>query len=170
MVALAIPSEQQALADEVSKALDRQGDRPVQEVLGELGVASLLEDGGTLLDAAMVAEAAGRYGLVVYPDERILVAAACVGMAQRGIDLASAYACERMVFGRPIGEYQGISMPWPRRSRRSRGRACSSGARSPRAPKVCPMPPASMCKPGGGPPRRPHWPCARRSARSVAMA
>jgi len=109
MVALAIPSEQQALADEVSKALDRQGDRPVQEVLGELGVASLLEDGGTLLDAAMVAEAAGRYGLVVYPDERILVAAACVGMAQRGIDLASAYACERMVFGRPIGEYQGIS-------------------------------------------------------------
>lgn len=109
MVALAIPAESQALADEVGKALDRRGDSPAAEVLANLGVDSLLTDGGTLFDAALVAEAAGRHGLVAYPQERVLAAAACVGMARRALDDAAAYACERVVFGRPIGEYQGVS-------------------------------------------------------------
>lgn len=43
--------------------------------------------------------------------ERILIAAECIGDARYFIDRASAYASEREVFGRPIGENQGIQFP-----------------------------------------------------------
>lgn len=43
--------------------------------------------------------------------ERILIAAECVGDAKWFIDKASAYARERQVFGRPIGQNQGIQFP-----------------------------------------------------------
>ncbi len=43
--------------------------------------------------------------------ERILIAAECVGDAKWFIEKASAYAKERQVFGRPIGQNQGIQFP-----------------------------------------------------------
>jgi alkylation response protein AidB-like acyl-CoA dehydrogenase len=43
--------------------------------------------------------------------ERILIAAECIGDARYFIDRASAYASEREVFGRPIGQNQGIQFP-----------------------------------------------------------
>lgn len=43
--------------------------------------------------------------------ERILIASECIGDAKWLIDKASAYAGEREVFGRPIGQNQGISFP-----------------------------------------------------------
>lgn len=43
--------------------------------------------------------------------ERILVAAECVGIARNAIQRASRYAAERYVFGRPIGQNQGIQHP-----------------------------------------------------------
>jgi acyl-CoA dehydrogenase len=43
--------------------------------------------------------------------ERILIAAECVGDARWFVTKASAYACEREVFGRPIGQNQGIQFP-----------------------------------------------------------
>ncbi len=43
--------------------------------------------------------------------ERILIAAECVGDAKWFITKASAYAKERAVFGRPIGQNQGIQFP-----------------------------------------------------------
>ncbi len=43
--------------------------------------------------------------------ERILIAAECIGDAKWLIDKASAYAKEREVFGRPIGQNQGIAFP-----------------------------------------------------------
>lgn len=43
--------------------------------------------------------------------ERILIAAECVGDAKWFIEKASAYASERNVFGRPIGQNQGIQFP-----------------------------------------------------------
>ncbi len=43
--------------------------------------------------------------------ERILIAAECIGDAGYFIDKASAYAKEREVFGRPIGQNQGVSFP-----------------------------------------------------------
>jgi len=43
--------------------------------------------------------------------ERILIAAECIGDARFFIDRASQYAREREVFGRPIGQNQGIQFP-----------------------------------------------------------
>jgi alkylation response protein AidB-like acyl-CoA dehydrogenase len=43
--------------------------------------------------------------------ERILIAAECVGDARWFVEKASAYATERRVFGRPIGQNQGIQFP-----------------------------------------------------------
>ncbi|MFT4584735.1 MAG: acyl-CoA dehydrogenase [Gammaproteobacteria bacterium] len=43
--------------------------------------------------------------------ERILIAAECIGDARWFIKKATDYACERQVFGRPIGMNQGIQFP-----------------------------------------------------------
>ncbi len=52
-----------------------------------------------------------RYILDGMNAERILIAAECIGDARYFIDRAAAYAGEREVFGRPIGENQGIQFP-----------------------------------------------------------
>ncbi len=43
--------------------------------------------------------------------ERILIGAECIGDARYFLDKATAYARERVVFGRPIGANQGIAFP-----------------------------------------------------------
>jgi acyl-CoA dehydrogenase len=52
-----------------------------------------------------------RYILSGMNAERILIAAECVGDAKWFIDKAVAYAQERVVFGRPIGQNQGVQFP-----------------------------------------------------------
>ncbi len=52
-----------------------------------------------------------RYILDGMNAERILIASECIGDARFFIDRASAYAKERSVFGRAIGENQGIQFP-----------------------------------------------------------
>jgi acyl-CoA dehydrogenase len=52
-----------------------------------------------------------RYILSGMNAERILIAAECVGDAKWFIDKAVAYAKERVVFGRAIGQNQGIQFP-----------------------------------------------------------
>ncbi|CCA93946.1 acyl-CoA dehydrogenase [Novosphingobium sp. PP1Y] len=52
-----------------------------------------------------------RYILDGMNAERILIASECVGDALFFIDRASAYARERRVFGRPIGQNQGVQFP-----------------------------------------------------------
>ncbi len=52
-----------------------------------------------------------RYILSGMNAERILIAAECVGDAKWFISKAVAYAKERVVFGRPIGQNQGIQFP-----------------------------------------------------------
>jgi alkylation response protein AidB-like acyl-CoA dehydrogenase len=52
-----------------------------------------------------------RYILSGMNAERILIAAECVGDAKWFIERASRYARERNVFGRPIGQNQGIQFP-----------------------------------------------------------
>jgi alkylation response protein AidB-like acyl-CoA dehydrogenase len=52
-----------------------------------------------------------RYILSGMNAERILIAAECIGDAKWFIDKASAYAKERVVFGRPIGQNQGVQFP-----------------------------------------------------------
>ncbi len=43
--------------------------------------------------------------------ERILIAAECIGDAKWFIEKGSSYASERTVFGRPIGQNQGVQFP-----------------------------------------------------------
>jgi len=52
-----------------------------------------------------------RYILDGMNAERILIAYECVGDCKFFIDRARAYACERRVFGRPIGQNQGVQFP-----------------------------------------------------------
>ena len=52
-----------------------------------------------------------RYILDGMNAERILIAAECVGDARWFIEKASSYARDRKVFGRPIGQNQGIQFP-----------------------------------------------------------
>jgi alkylation response protein AidB-like acyl-CoA dehydrogenase len=52
-----------------------------------------------------------RYILDGMNAERVLIAAECIGDARFFIDRASGYARERNVFGRPIGENQGVQFP-----------------------------------------------------------
>ena len=52
-----------------------------------------------------------RYILDGMNAERVLVAAESLGDARYFIDRAKAYACERVVFGRPIGQNQGVQFP-----------------------------------------------------------
>ena len=55
-----------------------------------------------------------RYILTGMNAERILIAAECVGDAKWFLDKATAYAKERVVFGRPIGQNQGVQFPLAR--------------------------------------------------------
>jgi alkylation response protein AidB-like acyl-CoA dehydrogenase len=52
-----------------------------------------------------------RYILSGMNAERILIAAECVGDAKWFVEKASAYARERKLFGRPIGQNQGVQFP-----------------------------------------------------------
>jgi acyl-CoA dehydrogenase len=52
-----------------------------------------------------------RYILSGMNAERILIAAECIGDARFFLDRACGYARERQVFGRPIGQNQGIQFP-----------------------------------------------------------
>ena len=52
-----------------------------------------------------------RYILSGMNAERILIAAECIGDAKWFINKATAYAKERALFGRPIGQNQGVQFP-----------------------------------------------------------
>ncbi len=52
-----------------------------------------------------------RYVLDGMNAERILIAAECIGDGHWFIERASRYASERVVFGRPIGQNQGVQFP-----------------------------------------------------------
>jgi acyl-CoA dehydrogenase len=62
-----------------------------------------------------------RYILSGMNAERILIAAECIGDAKWFITKATAYAKERIVFGRPIGQNQGVQFPIARAYAQMRG-------------------------------------------------
>jgi acyl-CoA dehydrogenase len=67
------------------------------------------------IDALIGDEGKGfRYILDGMNAERILIAAECVGDGRYFVDRATAYAKSRVVFGRPIGQNQGIQFPLAR--------------------------------------------------------
>jgi len=61
-----------------------------------------------------------RYILSGMNAERILIAAECIGDAKWFIGKATAYAKERVLFGRPIGQNQGVQFPVARAYARMR--------------------------------------------------
>src|SRR5574337_1937390 len=68
-----------------------------------------------------------RYILDGMNAERILIAAECIGDGRWFIERAVAYSSQRIVFGKPIGQNQGVQFPIARRSEERRvGKECRS--------------------------------------------
>jgi acyl-CoA dehydrogenase len=88
--------------------------RPIDK-LGRNAVATcevLYDDLPVLATDRVGAEGEGfRYLLDGLNAERILVAAEAIGIGRAALQRAVAYANERVVFGRPIGQNQGIAFP-----------------------------------------------------------
>jgi acyl-CoA dehydrogenase len=62
-----------------------------------------------------------RYILSGMNAERLLIAAECIGDAKWFIEKATSYAKERVLFGRPIGQNQGVQFPIARAYAQMRG-------------------------------------------------
>jgi acyl-CoA dehydrogenase len=89
--------------------------RPVRTMLNHATTELFFEDLEVPAANLIGEEGKGfRYILDGMNAERILIAAECLGDARFFIDRASRYARERVVFGRPIGENQGVQFPLAR--------------------------------------------------------
>ena len=64
-------------------------------------------------DEDRIGEEGKGFGYILHSlnPERILIAAEAIGIGQDALRRASAYACERVVFDRPIGQNQSIQHP-----------------------------------------------------------
>ena len=86
--------------------------RPVRTMLNHATTELFFEDLKVPAENLIGVEGQGfRYILDGMNAERILIAAECIGDAKFFIDRASAYAKDRSVFGRPIGQNQGVQFP-----------------------------------------------------------
>ncbi len=86
--------------------------RPIRTMMNHATTEVFFDNVEIPADALIGEEGKGfRYILSGMNAERILIAAECVGDAKWFIDTASAYAKDRSVFGRPIGQNQGIQFP-----------------------------------------------------------
>ncbi|WOI57809.1 acyl-CoA dehydrogenase family protein [Palleronia sp. LCG004] len=86
--------------------------RPIRTMMNHATTELFFTDVPVPAENLIGEEGAGfRYILSGMNAERILIAAECVGDAKWFIDRAVAYANEREVFGRPIGQNQGIQFP-----------------------------------------------------------
>ena len=86
--------------------------RPIRTMMNHSTTEVFLDDLRIPSDALIGEEGKGfRYILSGMNAERILIAAECIGDAKWFIDKARDYATGRVVFGRPIGQNQGIQFP-----------------------------------------------------------
>jgi alkylation response protein AidB-like acyl-CoA dehydrogenase len=89
--------------------------RPIPTMLNHATCEITIEDLMLPADSLIGAEGQGfRQILDGMNAERILIAAECLGDARWFIAKASAYARDRVVFGRPIGQNQGVQFPLAR--------------------------------------------------------
>jgi alkylation response protein AidB-like acyl-CoA dehydrogenase len=89
--------------------------RPVRTMLNHATTELLFEDLEVPAGNLIGEDGKGfRYILDGMNAERILIASECIGDARFFIDRASQYAKDRTVFGRPIGENQGVQFPLAR--------------------------------------------------------
>ena len=86
--------------------------RPIRTMLNHATTELFFDDLEVPVENLVGEEGKGfRYILSGMNAERILIASECIGDARFFIDRASAYAKDRSVFGRPIGQNQGIQFP-----------------------------------------------------------
>ena len=89
--------------------------RPIRTLMNHATVELFIKDLELPEDALVGEEGKGfSYILDGMNAERILIAAECVGDGHWFIERASAYARERIVFDRPIGQNQGVQFPLAR--------------------------------------------------------
>src|SRR4051812_28555192 len=89
--------------------------RPIRTMINHATTELFFDDLEVPAENLIGAEGQGfRYILDGMNAERILIAAECIGDGRFFIDRATAYAKERQVFGRPIGQNQGIQFPLAR--------------------------------------------------------
>ncbi|HXW29252.1 MAG TPA: acyl-CoA dehydrogenase family protein [Xanthobacteraceae bacterium] len=89
--------------------------KPIRTMINH-ATTEVFFDGARIPAASLIGEEGKgfRYILSGMNAERILIAAECIGDAKWFLDKAAAYAKERIVFGRPIGSYQGVQFPLAR--------------------------------------------------------
>jgi acyl-CoA dehydrogenase len=86
--------------------------RPIRTMMNHATTELFFDDVEVPVDALVGEEGKGfRYLIDGLNAERILIAAECVGDGRWFIERATAYANERVVFGRPIGQNQGVQFP-----------------------------------------------------------
>ena len=86
--------------------------RPIRTMMNHATTEVFFDDLNVPAENLIGDEGKGfRYILSGMNAERILIAAECVGDAKWFIEKSSAYAKERRVFGRPIGQNQGVQFP-----------------------------------------------------------
>ncbi len=86
--------------------------RPIRTLMNHATVELFINDLVLPADALVGEEGMGfRYILDGMNAERILIAAECIGDGRWFIDRATAYASERTVFDRAIGQNQGVQFP-----------------------------------------------------------
>ncbi len=86
--------------------------RPIRTMMNHATTEVFFENMRVPAEAVIGREGEGfRYILSGMNAERILIGAECIGDAKWFIGKAAAYAGERVVFGRPIGQNQGVQFP-----------------------------------------------------------
>jgi len=89
--------------------------RPIQTMMNHATTEVFFDDVEVPVGNLIGEEGRGfRYLLDGLNAERILIAAECIGDGRWFLDRACRYAKERVVFGRPIGQNQGIQFPLAR--------------------------------------------------------
>jgi len=86
--------------------------RPIRTMMNHATTEVFFDDMPVPAENLIGEEGKGfRYILSGMNAERILIAAECIGDAKWFTEKATSYAKERVVFGRPIGQNQGIQFP-----------------------------------------------------------
>jgi acyl-CoA dehydrogenase len=86
--------------------------RPIRTMLNHATTELFFDDLEVPVENLVGVEGAGfKYIIDGMNAERILIAAECIGDGRFFIDRATAYACERSVFGRAIAVNQGVQFP-----------------------------------------------------------
>lgn len=86
--------------------------RPIRTMMNHATTELFFDDLDVPVETLVGEEGKGfRYLIDGLNAERILIAAECVGDGRWFIERASRYAKDRVVFGRPIGQNQGVQFP-----------------------------------------------------------